>query len=77
MMVKIRYLVLFGGSALAACTAAPAPNAGAEGAIYGYRYHDANHTGDVSNASQASPQAIYNATHGVWLWPPAGSIRPG
>jgi hypothetical protein len=72
--MKIGYLVLFAGSALAACTAAPGPSAGP---IYGYRYHDANHTGDASSVGQASPQAVYNATHGVWLWPPAGSIRPG
>ncbi|HSZ89225.1 MAG TPA: hypothetical protein VK822_07595 [Acetobacteraceae bacterium] len=75
--MNMRYVVLFAGSALAACTAAPGPNAEAEGAVYGYRYHDANHTGDASTVRQASPQAIYNATHGVWLWPPAESVRPG
>ncbi len=74
--MKIRYLALFAGSALAACTAAPGAD-GRDVAIYGYRYHDANHTGDASSAGQGSPQAVYNATHGVWLWPPAGSIRPG
>ena len=45
--MNMRYVVLFAGSALAACTAAPGPNAEAEGAVYGYRYHDANHTGDA------------------------------
>jgi hypothetical protein len=37
-------------------------------AVHGYWYHDANHPNEGSG--QASPQAIYNATHGVWLWPP-------
>jgi hypothetical protein len=36
-------------------------------AQYGYLYHDGAHPG---GSSQASPQAIYNATHGTWLWPP-------
>jgi hypothetical protein len=36
---------------------------------YGYWYHDANHTGGRGGA--ASPQAIYNATHNTYLWPPA------
>ena len=38
------------------------------------RYHDANHTNGPS--SNASPQAIYNATHGTWLWPPAENDKP-
>jgi hypothetical protein len=38
-------------------------------AEHGYWYHDANHEGGGGGA--ASPQAIYNATHGTWLWPPA------
>ncbi len=70
--MKLGYLALSALCALVACAAPPVPDAGA--AIIGYRYHDANHTGGVS---QASPQAIYNGSHGVWLWPPAGSIRPG
>ena len=37
----------------------------------GYLYHDGNH---VNNVSQASPQAIYSATHGTWLWPPASTV---
>jgi hypothetical protein len=36
---------------------------------YGYWYHDGNHTGGRGGA--ASPQAIYNATHNTYLWPPA------
>jgi hypothetical protein len=62
------------GALLSACTTAPGPAAGTDGAIYGYRYYDANHPNGLS---QASPQAIYNATHGVWLWPPAVTGRPG
>ena len=38
-------------------------------AEHGYWYHDANHQGGKGGA--ASPQAIYNATHGTYLWPPA------
>jgi hypothetical protein len=38
-------------------------------AVRGYWYHDANHMGGSSG--HASKQAIYNATHGTWLWPPA------
>ena len=42
--------------------------------VPGYRYHDANHTNQPSGV--ASPQAIYNATHGTWLWPPAENDKP-
>jgi hypothetical protein len=42
--------------------------------VPGYRYHDANHTNGPSG--NASPQAIYNATHGTWLWPPAENDKP-
>jgi len=42
-------------------------------AKYGYRYHDGNHTG---GSSQASPEAVYNATHGTWLWPPMDADIP-
>ena len=42
--------------------------------VPGYRYHDANHTNVPSG--NASPQAIYNATHGTWLWPPAENDKP-
>ncbi len=37
----------------------------------GYLYHDGNH---LNGVSQASPQAIYSATHGTWLWPPASTV---
>ena len=40
----------------------------------GYLYHDGNHPGGVVGAS---PQAIYNATHGTWLWPPPISAGGG
>jgi hypothetical protein len=33
----------------------------------GYHYHDGTHPNDVA---QTSPQAMYNAAHGTWLWPP-------
>jgi hypothetical protein len=41
--------------------------------VIGYRYHDGNHLNYISSPS---PQAIENGRHGVWLWPPAGSIKP-
>jgi hypothetical protein len=44
-------------------------------ALRGYWYHDGNHQGGASGAT--TPQAIYAATHGVWLWPPAENTRPG
>jgi len=53
---------------LVGCTANVPPSA-QELALRGYWYHDGNHQGGASG--QASPQAIYNATHGVWLWPPS------
>ncbi len=43
------------------------------GAPRGYLYHDGNHSNRVVGPS---PQAIYNATHGTWLWPPAEEDRP-
>jgi hypothetical protein len=67
--MKPRYLALCALSTLpGACTTAPAPTTSTEGPVYGYLYYDATHP---NNVSQTSPQAIYNATHGVWLWPPA------
>ena len=50
----------------------PADRTAQGGATPGYLYHDANHPNDVA---QTSPEAIYNATHGTWLWPPAMSGR--
>lgn len=44
-------------------------------AQHGYWYHDPNHQGGASG--HPSPQAVYNATHGIWLWPPAeGDVPP-
>jgi hypothetical protein len=57
---------------LAGC-AAGAESATDAGAPLGYRYHDGNHPNGVN---QASPQAIYNATHGTWLWPPQTADWP-
>ena len=54
---------------LAGCTADPD-----EAIAPGYRYHDANHTNGPSG--NGSLQAIYNATHGTWLWPPAENDKP-
>jgi len=69
--VKLRYLVLCAiGTLPAGCAAVPPDST--EAPPLGYLYHDANHP---SSIAQPSPQAIENAKHGVWLWPPAASIR--
>ncbi|HME26559.1 MAG TPA: hypothetical protein VKI44_35415 [Acetobacteraceae bacterium] len=72
-----RYLA-FGsiGMLLAGCAAAPDSTADTANAPVGYRFYDANHPNTVT---AASPQAIYNATHGVWLWGPSinDSMRRG
>jgi hypothetical protein len=65
------------GLLLAGCATGPGPavsTAAAQDniAVPGYHYHDGNHPNGVS---QPSPQAIYNATHGTWLWPPVENIR--
>jgi hypothetical protein len=52
---------------LAGCAAGPDASTAQNGTPIGYRYYDANHPNGIS---QASPQAIYNATQGIWLWPP-------
>ena len=71
--MKLRYLALCAVSALpAGCTLDP--TAGTDTAALGYRYHDANHPNGLA---QPSPQAIENARRGVWLWPPAASLRAG
>ncbi len=65
--------VVAAGALLVGC----APNARSsdqELALHGYWYHDANH--QDGGSGQASPQAIYNATHGIWLWPPAENDTP-
>jgi hypothetical protein len=71
--MRLGYLWVGAAILLAGCAA------GANGSVSdvsrtGYLYHDANHPGGFS---QASPQAIYNATHGTWLWPPAQDDVPG
>jgi hypothetical protein len=53
---------------VAGCAASGRPS-DAYLAQHGYWYHDANHDG--GRGGVASPQAIYNATHGTYLWPPA------
>ena len=68
MMVHRHLLFVAAGILLAGCAANARPS-DEELAAHGYWYHDANHTDGSSG--QASPQAIYNATHGTWLWPPA------
>ena len=57
----------------AGCVSSPDASAAQNDVPPGYRYHDANHPDGVTNAS---PQAIYNATHGTWLWPPQESEVP-
>jgi hypothetical protein len=61
-------LVAAGALLLAGCAADSRPS-DQYLAVHGYWYHDANHPN--GGGGQASPQAIYNATHGVWLWPPS------
>ena len=58
---------------LAGCAANAGTSYERNVAAYGYLYHDGNHNG---GSSQASPQAIQNATHGTWLWPPAEGDIP-
>ena len=63
--------IVAAGALLAGCAADSRPSDQVL-ARNGYWYHDGNRPGGGSG--QASPQAIYNATHGTWLWPPgAGS----
>lgn len=72
-----RYLALGSvGVLLAGCATAPVSTADTANAPVGYRFYDANHPNAVT---AASPQAIYNATHGVWLWGPSinDSMRRG
>ncbi len=66
-------LALVASTLLSGCADVSRPS-DQELALRGYWYHDANHQGGQSG--HASPQAIYNATHGVWLWPPAENGRP-
>jgi hypothetical protein len=72
--MRLRDLALCGVcAAMSGCAAAPEPTQ-TQGGVIGYRYHDGNHQNEVVSPS---PQAIENARRGVWLWPPAGAIRPG
>jgi len=48
-----------------------APADAANGGVRTYAYSDANHPDGIGG--QPSPQAIYNANHGTWLWPPAST----
>jgi hypothetical protein len=59
---------------LAGCAANAQVTADQGSGVRGYLYHDANHSNQVVSPS---PQAIYNGTHGTWLWPPAENDRPG
>jgi hypothetical protein len=60
---------------LAGCAADVGPYrstaAGQRDVVRTYTYYDANHLDGISG--QPSPQAIYNISHGTWLWPPASS----
>jgi len=49
---------------------APGIQAAQNGPI-GYRYYDNQHPNAVNNPS---PEAIYNAQHGTYLWPPSTDI---
>lgn len=61
--------VVAAGVLLAGCATDVGRPSDQELAQHGYWFHDANH--QYGSSGQTSPQAIYNATHGVWLWPPA------
>ena len=66
--MMFRYLAFCAvGASLAGCTPAPEPWQVGDGPR-GYWFHDNLHQNWVVSPS---PQAIYNAQHGVWLWPPA------
>jgi hypothetical protein len=61
------------GALLAGCATSPAPLADAD-SPRGYWFHDGIRP---NNVVSPSPQAIYNASHGVWLWPPKQATRAG
>lgn len=61
------------GISLAGCAASARPSDQAL-AQHGYWYQDANHPD--GGGGQASAQAVHNATHGTWLWPPAATDIP-
>ena len=56
------------------CAQTPEPSDGTPYAVRGYWFHDSMHPNTVVSPS---PQAIDNANHGVWLWPPKQSTRAG
>jgi hypothetical protein len=60
------------GALLAGCAADGRPS-DQYLAVHGYWYHDANHPS--GGGAQTTQQAIDNAIHGTWLWPPAAN-RP-
>lgn len=60
------------GILLAGCAVIPQPPEG--GAPIGYRFSDAIHPNYVASPS---PQALHNASRGVWLWPPKETTRSG
>jgi hypothetical protein len=60
------------GIVLAGCAAVPQPPT--QGALPGYRFNDAIHPNSVVSPS---PQALHNASRGVWLWPPKETTRSG
>jgi len=66
---RMRSIAVVATAALLVGCAADGRPSDQELARQGYWYHDGNHEGGSSG--HASPQAIYNATHGIWLWPPA------
>ena len=67
-----RFLLLCVVALLGGCAADPG-NQACAGAPLGYHYHDNNHIG---GCAPASPQAIYNASHGTWLWSPMEMDSP-
>ncbi len=64
--------VLVVGTVLAGCATDTRPS-DQDLALHGYWYHDGNY--QDGGSGQANAQAIYSATHGTCLWPPAE--RPG
>jgi hypothetical protein len=71
--MRLRYLSAGAGILLAGCAVGAGQPVG-DVTRTGYLYHDANHP---AGSAPASPQAIYNATHSIWLWPPAENDKPG
>jgi hypothetical protein len=72
-MHDTRPFLLALGLLLAGCaqnTAAPNMEA-SQNTPSGYRYYDNQHPNAINNPS---PEAIYNAQHGTYLWPPATDI---